>query len=52
MAPAVAEPVLKQIGEFVIPEVNQGIGVDDKYFYAIDNQTIAKYDKKTGTMVL
>lgn len=48
---ATAEPILKQIGEFTIPEANQGVGVDDRYFYAIDNQTIAKYDKKTGALV-
>lgn len=51
IAPAVAKPVLKQIGEFVVPEANQAVGVDDKYFYAVDNQTIAKYDKKTGALV-
>jgi hypothetical protein len=39
---------LEQIGEFAIPEANQGIGVDDRYFYAVDNRTIARYDKKTG----
>ncbi len=48
---ATAEPLLKQVGEFNIPEANQGVGVDDKYFYAIDNQVIAKYDKKSGTLV-
>jgi hypothetical protein len=42
---------LKQIGEFVVSEANQAVGVDDKYFYAVDNQTIAKYDKKTGMLV-
>ena len=41
---------LQQIGEFNIPEANQGIGVDDKYFYAVDNQKIAKYEKKTGKL--
>ncbi len=46
-----AEPALEQIGEFQVPEANQGIGVDDKYFYAIDNQAIGKYDKKTGALV-
>jgi hypothetical protein len=46
-----AKSVLQQIGEFVVPEANQGIGVDDKYFYAVDNQKIAKYDKKTGKLV-
>ncbi len=46
-----AKSVLKQIGEFVVPEANQGVGVDDRYFYAIDNQVIAKYDKKTGQLI-
>ena len=46
-----AEPVLQQVGEFNIPEANQGVGVDATHFYAIDNQTIAKYDKKTGKLV-
>ena len=48
---AAVRSTLQQIGEFTVPEANQGVGVDDKYFYAIDNQTIAKYDKKTGTLV-
>ncbi len=48
---ASAKPTLEQIGEFNIPEANQAVGVDDKYFYAIDNQTIGKYDKKTGKLV-
>lgn len=48
-APAAsAAAALEQIGEFAVPEANQGIGVDDRYFYAVDNRTIAKYDKKTG----
>ena len=46
-----AKPSLEQIGEFAIPEANQAVGVDDKYFYAVDNQTIGKYDKKTGKLV-
>ncbi|MDR1828298.1 MAG: cycloisomerase, partial [Methylobacteriaceae bacterium] len=32
-------------------EANQGIAVDDKYFYAIDNTTIGKYEKDTGKFV-
>ena len=27
------------------------MGVDDRHFYAVDNQTIGKYDKKTGKLV-
>jgi hypothetical protein len=48
---ATAAPVLEQIGEFDIKEANQGVGVDAAHFYAVDNQVIAKYDKKTGKLV-
>lgn len=51
VATAQAEPVLVQIGEFAIPEANQGIGVDAKHFYAVDNRAIGKYDKTTGKLV-
>jgi hypothetical protein len=47
---AVAATVLEQIGEFDIREANQGVGVDDRYFYAVNNRVIAKYDKKTGEL--
>ena len=48
---AFAKPTLEQIGELNVPEANQGVGVDDKHFYAVDNQTLGKYDKKTGKLV-
>lgn len=48
---ASAKPTLEQIGEFPIPEANQGVGADDTHFYAVDNQAIGKYDKKTGKLV-
>mgnify|MGYP003575233122 CR=1 FL=1 len=41
----------EQIAELPVPEANQGVGVDDRYFYAVDNQAIAKYDKATGKVV-
>jgi len=50
-APTHANSTLEQIGEFNVPEANQGIAVDARHFYALDNQAIAKYDKKTGTLV-
>jgi hypothetical protein len=50
-ATAGAQPVLVQIGEFVAPEANQGVGVDAQHFYAVDNETIGKYDKATGKLV-
>lgn len=37
--------------QLVIPEANQGIAVDAEHFYAIDSQTIAKYDKRSGELV-
>jgi len=46
-----AKPALEQIGEFTVKEANQGVGVDDRHFYAVDNQVIGKYDKKTGKLV-
>ncbi|MEP6656623.1 MAG: cycloisomerase [Betaproteobacteria bacterium] len=46
-----AKPTLEQTVEFSIKEANQGVGVDDKFFYAVDNQAIGKYDKKTGKLV-
>jgi hypothetical protein len=48
---ALAKPALEQVGEFAVPEANQGVGVDDNHFYAVDNQVIAKYDKRTGKLV-
>ncbi|MYZ47711.1 cycloisomerase [Propylenella binzhouense] len=36
---------------YEVPEANQAVGVDDTYFYAIDNRTIAKYEKATGKRV-
>ena len=53
IAPALlsAQPTLKQIAEFTVPEANQGVGVDADYFYAVDNTTLGKYDKKTGALV-
>jgi hypothetical protein len=46
-----AKPVLEQVGEFPIAEANQGVGVDGTHFYAVDNQSIGKYEKKTGKLV-
>ena len=42
---------LTQIAEFAVPDANQGVAVDARFFYAIDNTAIAKYDKKTGVQV-
>jgi hypothetical protein len=36
---------------FQVKEARQGVGVDGDAFYAVDNSTIAKYDKKTGAFI-
>lgn len=41
----------KVLDSFVVPEINQAIGVDAEHFYAIDNTSIAKYAKDTKTLV-
>lgn len=51
LASAAGAPALEQIGEFAVPEANQGVGVDARHFYAVDNRAIAKYDKRTGRLV-
>jgi hypothetical protein len=48
---AIAAPALQPIGEFKVPEANQGVGVDARHFYAVDNTVIGKYDKTTGRLV-
>lgn len=51
---AAGEPPLMSsevLGSFVVPEVNQAIGVDAEHLYAVDNTTIAKYRKDTQELV-
>jgi len=38
----------KQLTRFKAPEANQGVAVDEEFFYAIGNREIAKYRKKNG----
>jgi len=33
---------------YAAPEADQGVAVDGRFFYAVDNSTIAKYDIETG----
>jgi len=37
---------------FKTAEARQGVAVDDSYFYTVNSTGIAKYDKKTGNLVL
>lgn len=46
-----AETAFERLAELPVPEANQGVGVDERYFYAVDNRAIGKYDKTTGKLV-
>ena len=46
-----AAVAFEQVAELMVPEANQGVGVDERFFYAVDNQAIAKYDKATAKLV-
>lgn len=48
---AEAAAAFEQIAELTVPDANQGVGVDERHFYAVDNQGIGKYDKTTGKLV-
>lgn len=50
-APDAAAAAFEQIAELAVPEASQGVGVDERHFYAVDNHAIAKYDKSTGKRV-
>lgn len=39
----------KTTAVFVAPEADQGVAVDDEFFYAIDNAQIVKYSRTSGT---
>ena len=55
--PALAEDAGPPLGSsellqrFQIKEARQAVAVDAEAFYAVDNTTIAKYDKKTATLI-
>lgn len=42
---------LRVVKRFPAPEATQAVAVDSRYFYAIGNATIGKYDKQTGSRV-
>jgi len=43
--------VLREIQRFEAAEARQAVAVDSRYFYAIGNRSIGKYDKRTGERV-
>ncbi len=40
----------EETSRFNAPEAFQGVGVDENHFYAVTNQAIGKYEKKTGNL--
>ena len=53
-APARAEPIQlqgREVRRWPAPEARQGVAVDARYFYAVVNSAIGKYDKVTGERV-
>jgi hypothetical protein len=38
----------REISRFQIPEARQGVAVDERFFYAVNDREIARYEKKTG----
>lgn len=41
----------EELRRFKAPEANQGVAVDEEFFYAIDNRAIGKYRKTTGERI-
>ena len=50
-AAALALAPAETLSRLPAPEANQGVAVDQAFIYAIDNSTIAKYDRATGQRV-
>jgi hypothetical protein len=40
-----------EVARFDVPKANQGVGVDETHFYAVDNTVITKHNKLTGEEV-
>ena len=51
VAPTPLRLVAATVREFAAPEADQGVAVDTRHFYPVDNTVIAKYDRASGTLV-
>jgi len=49
--PAAAQPRAQIVQRYAAPEATQAVAVDDRFFYAIGNAVIGKYDKRSGQRV-
>ncbi|WP_052480870.1 hypothetical protein [Gilvimarinus agarilyticus] len=50
-APQVIQLKAQTLNTFNAPEADQGVAVDDQYFYPVDNAVIGKYRKDNGEFV-
>lgn len=51
VAPAPLHLTARTLRDYPAPEADQGVAVDAKNFYAIDNTFIAKYDRASGRLL-
>jgi hypothetical protein len=49
--PAASGRRIEEVRRFPAPEAHQGVAVDARYFYAVDNARIAKYERASGRRV-
>ncbi|HBJ92189.1 MAG TPA: hypothetical protein DDZ43_04875, partial [Hyphomonadaceae bacterium] len=49
--PAVQHLTAETLRVYEAPEADQGVAVDDEFFYPVDNSTIGKYRRDTGELV-
>lgn len=50
-APPIASYQAKTLREYAAPEADQGVALDDDYFYAVDNTVIGKFERDTGELI-
>ncbi|MDP3494442.1 MAG: hypothetical protein Q8R82_15130, partial [Hyphomonadaceae bacterium] len=51
VAPTPLKLAATTIREFPAPEADQGVAVDARHFYPVDNTVIAKYDRTSGALI-
>ncbi len=51
VAPTPLKLAATTVREFPAPEADQGVAVDGRHFYPVDNTVIAKYDRVSGTLI-
>src|SRR5262245_60376651 len=49
--PPVLALTARTLRTYPVPEADQGVAVDSRYFYAVDNTVLAKYEIASGAFV-